>query len=434
MMNQWQRIYKEKKMTAESMARQFKQGDVCVSTGQVAEPTGILQALAAYAPELELEHIRHCVLLPLRQQEYMKPGMEKYIYHISHFVSAFDRNMIWEGRGDYMPAHYSQVPRVWTSVLPEPDVFYATVSPMDEHGYFSFGTAADLSEVRHHAEKVLVEVNPTMPRTFGSFIHVSEVDGILENDTPITVVDPPPVSDTDLAIGQMIAEEIPNGATLQLGIGGIPNAVAQSLLDKRNLGIHSEMFCNSMVDLTLAGVITNSRKRIHRGTSVATFTFASRRTYDFIDNNPGVAFLPVSYVNDPRVIAMNDQVISINSCIEIDLFGQVCSETMGTKNYSGVGGQVDFIRGAAASKGGKSFLAFTATAKKGTVSKIKPVLTEGACVSTTRNDVDYVVTEYGMARLKGLTCSQRARALIGIAAPAFREELTEAAKKMHIIV
>lgn len=416
------------------MARTFQSGDVCVSNGQVAEPVGILQALALHARANKLEDVQHYLLFPLRDQLYLAAGMEAHMRHVSHFVSAFDRQAIWEGRADYVPCHYSQVPFVWNHIYERPDVFYATVSPMDKQGYFSCGTAADLSDVRRRARRILLEVNPTMPRTFGTFIHITEVDGLIENDTPITEVPPPPVTPEDLAIGRMIAEEIPDGATLQLGIGGIPNAVAQALMDKRDLGVHSEMFCDSMVDLYRAGVITNGEKRLHRGKSVVTFTFAARSTYDFLDDNPAVEFLPVDYVNNPFVIAQNDKVISINSCMEVDLFGQVCSETMGPKNYSGVGGQVDFIRGAAASKGGKSFLAFKSAAKKGTLSKIKPVLTEGACVSTTRNDVDYLVTEYGMVRLKGMTCAQRARAIISLAHPNFRDELTAAAKKMHIIV
>lgn len=433
-MDKWLQMYETKKMEPAEMAAQFKSDDVCLSNGQVTEPVGILEAVAKYAKEKNLSNIRHYILMPLREQLYMAEGMEKHIWNVAHFISDFNRKAIWEGRADYIPAHYSQAPFVWKEIFAPPDVFYATVSPMDKHGYFSCGTAADLSDIRKRAKKIFLEVNTTMPRTLGSFIHISEIDGLIENNTPITEVPPPPVSADDLKIGGMIAELIPNGATLQLGVGSIPNAVAQSLMDKRDLGIHSEMFCDSMVDLYNAGVITNERKKVHPGKSVVTFTFAARSTYDFIDDNPAIEFLPVDFVNDPRVISQNDQVVSINSCMEVDLFGQVCSETIGPMNFSGVGGQVDFIRGAAASKGGKSFLAFKSTAKKGTLSKIKPVLTEGACVSTTRNDVDYLVTEHGIVRLKGMTCSERAKAIISIAHPAFREELERAAKKMHIIV
>lgn len=433
-MDRWSQLYQEKLRTPEELAELFQSGDICLSNGQITEPIATLDALARRAKAEDLRGIRHYLLLPMRQQLYMEPGMEAHIRHVSHFVSGFDREAIWEGRADYLPSHYSQVPAVWRDALEGPDVFYCTVSPMDKHGYFSCGTAADLSEIRKKAKRLYLEVNPTMPRTFGSHIHITEVDALVENDTPITEVPSAPISKDDQVIGGMIAEHIPDGATLQLGIGGIPNAVAQALMDKKDLGIHSEMFCDSIVDLMEAGVVTNDRKNIHRGKTIVTFTFGSRRAYDFLDDNPGVEFLPVDYVNDPRIIAQNDNVISINSCMEIDLFGQVCSETIGPKNFSGAGGQVDFIRGAAASKGGKSFLAFKSAAKGGTISKIKPILTEGSCVTTTRNDVDYIVTEQGVVRLKGLTCSERAKALIGIAHPNFREELTEAAKKMHLIV
>ncbi len=432
-MDRWMEQYSEKLRTPEELALLFNPGDVCLSNGQITEPIGILKALSQRCKAEDLKGLSHYLLLPMRGQEYMAQGMEACIRHISHFVSGFDREMIWEGRADYLPAHYSQVPFVWKNTLEGPDVFYCTVSPMDKHGYFSCGTAADLSDIRKKAKRIFLEVNPTMPRTFGSFIHISEVDAFIENIDPITEVEPPPITPADEIIGGMIAEEIPNGATLQLGIGGIPNAVAKQLRHKRDLGIHSEMFCDSIVDLYDAGVITNDCKNIHRGKTIVTFTFGTRATYDFIDDNPSVEFLPVDYVNDPCIIAKNDNVISINSCMEIDLFGQVCSETQGPKNFSGVGGQVDFIRGAAASKGGKSFLAFKSSAKKGTLSKIKPLLTKGACVTTTRNDVDYIVTENGMVRLKGLTCAQRAKALISIAHPNFKEELTKAAQEMHLI-
>lgn len=433
-MPDYKAMYKDKLRSPQEIAKEFKSGDICVSNGQITEPVGMLDALADRAVAEDLKDIHHYLLLPMRQQKYMAKEMSEHIHHVSHFVSGFDREMIWEGYADYMPSHYSDVPRVWKNVLREPDVFYCTVAPMDKHGFFSCGTAGDLSEIRKRAKKILLEVNKTMPRTFGSQIHISEVYALMENDTPITEVPSAPITEDDKIIGGMIAEHIPNGATVQLGIGGIPNAVAQALMDKKDLGIHSEMFCDSIVDLTNAGVITNECKNIHRGKTIVTFTFGSRATYDFLDDNPGVEFLPVDYVNNPAVIAQNDNVISINSCLEIDLFGQVCSETIGPKNFSGTGGQVDFIRGANMSKGGKAFLAFKSSAKKDTLSKIKPVLTTGSCVTTTRNDVDYIVTEQGMVRLKGLTCSERAKALISIAHPNFREELTKAAKEMHLIV
>lgn len=305
-MNDWKAMYQEKRKTPEEVAKLFHAGDICLSNGQITEPIAILHALADRAEREGLTGIRHYLLLPMRNQKYMAAGMEAHIRHVSHFVSGFDREAIWEGRSDYLPSHYSQVPVLWKQVLEGPDVFYCTVSPMDRHGYFSCGTAADLSEIRKKAKRLFLEVNPTMPRTFGSHIHISEVDALVESDLPITEVPPAPISKDDQIIGGMIAQEICDGATLQLGIGGIPNAVAQALMDKRDLGIHSEMFCDSIVDLTNAGVITNDRKKIHRGKTIVTFTFGARSTYDFIDDNPGVEFLPVDYVNDPFVIAQND--------------------------------------------------------------------------------------------------------------------------------
>lgn len=429
----YQEIYQKKRMTPEEVASQFKSGDLCVSNGQVTEPVKILNALAERALKEDLKNIRHYILLPLRNQRYLASEMDGHIRHISHFVSGFDRESIWADQNDYLPAHYSQVPVIWKNVFPAPDVFYCTVSPMDKHGFFSCGTAGDLSEVRRRAKKIFLEVNSTMPRTFGSSIHISEVDGLIENDEPITTVPAPKITEEDRMIGELIAEEIEDGATIQLGIGAIPNAVAQALMDKRHLGVHSEMFCDSMVDLFEAGVIDNSKKKIHPGKFTVTFTFGQRSTYDFLDDNPCVEFLPVDYVNDPKVICQNDNVISINSCMEVDLFGQVCSESMGPKTYSGVGGQVDFIRGAMDSKGGKSFLAFKSTAGKGKISKIKGLLTPGSIVSTTRNDVDFIVTEFGKVRLRGLPTQERAKKLISIAHPDFRDQLEEEARKLHLL-
>ncbi|MDR1797317.1 MAG: 4-hydroxybutyrate--acetyl-CoA CoA transferase [Clostridiales Family XIII bacterium] len=427
-------MYKEKLRSREEICKEFEAGYKCVSNSQTAEPVGILDALVDYLAKNDIKGLEHYLLLPLKQQKYMDKESEPYLHHTAHFISGYDRAMIWEGYGDYMPSHYSRVPILWRDVLDGPDVYYCTVSPMDKHGYFSCGTSPDLSNVRRKAKKVLLEVNKTMPRAFGSFIHISEVTAFIENDEPITEVAAPPISDDEKKIGDLIAEQIPDGATIQLGIGGIPNAVAGGLMGKKDLGVHSEMFCDVMVPLTESGVITNERKNINRGKTVVTFSFGARSTYDFLDDNPGVEFLPVDYVNNPFVIAQNDNVMSINSCMEIDLFGQVCSESQGPMNFSGSGGQVDFIRGAAASKGGKSFMAFKSSAKKDTISKIKPVLTEGSVITTTRSDIDYVVTEQGIVKLMGLTASQRAKALISIAHPAFREELTKAAKDMHIIV
>jgi acyl-CoA hydrolase len=307
---------------------------------------------------------------------------------------------------------------------------------MDDHGYFSFGLACSESlAVKNKAKKIFLEVNPNMPRTHGqNFIHISEVDALCESAYEIPVLSAPPLSEMDMKIGSIIADEIPNGATIQLGIGGIPNAVGRALMEKEDLGIHSEMFVDAFVDLIESGAATNRNKEINNGKSVTTFAGGSRRLYDFLNDNPSIEFKPVDYVNDPQVIAQHKNFMSINSCVEVDLLGQVCSESMGQAHYSGTGGQVDFVRGANMSSGGKSFIAMYSTAKKGTMSKIKPILTHGSVVTTSKNEVDYIATENGMVRLKGKTAGQRAKALIEIAHPDFKDELMFEARKMNLIV
>lgn len=432
-MSEWQEMYREKLMTPEEIAKKINSGDQCVSNGQIAEPCAILNALAERAKKENLKDIVHYILLPMRDQLYLKPEMSDRIHYNSLFVSGYCRELIWDGYADYIPGFYESTPGNMER-RGEINVFYATVSRMDKHGYFSFGTAADMGDLVHKAKKVFLEVNPTAPRSHGNcFIHISEVTALCETSIPITEVPSGEITDVDKAIGAYISPEIPNGACIQLGIGGVPNAVAQGLFDRKDLGVHSEMFTESMVDLIEAGVINNSKKNVHRGKCVVTFTFGSRKVYDFLDDNPGVQFAPVNYVNNPFIISKNDNMISINACIEVDLFGQVCSESIGPKNFSGVGGQVDFVRGAMASKGGKSFIAMPSTAKGGTISKIRPTLTTGGIVSTSRNDVDNIVTEFGIARLRGKTCAERAKALIAIAHPNFRDELISQAKEMHII-
>lgn len=432
-MNKWQEMYQEKLTTAEGIAKLINSGDYCVSNSMAAEPYSILEALAKRAEEEDLKGIVHTLLNPLKDQPYLKPSMSDRIKHCSLFAGKYTRELIWEGYADHLPGFYSEQPRNVKS-RGQIDVFYSVVSPMDQHGYFSFGTAADMSDLAPDAKKVFLEVNSTAPRIHGNcFIHISQVTALCESGVPITEVISEEITDIDRAVGAYIGAEIPNGACIQLGIGGMPNAVAQALIDKKDIGVHSEMFTESMVDLIEAGVINNSKKNVHRGKCLSTFTYGSRRLYDFLDDNPRIEFAPVSYVNNPFLISQNDNMISVNSCMEVDLFGQVCAESIGPKNYSGVGGQIDFVRGTMKSKGGKSFIAMPSTAKGGKISKIKSVLTTGAIVTTTRSDVDNIVTEYGIARLRGKYCAERAKALIAIAHPDFREELMREAEELHII-
>uniref|UniRef100_S0DD97 Putative 4-hydroxybutyrate coenzyme A transferase n=1 Tax=termite gut metagenome TaxID=433724 RepID=S0DD97_9ZZZZ len=303
--------------------------------------------------------------------------------------------------------------------------------PPDEHGYCSFGVSVDYT--KHSTEVaalVIAQVNKYMPRTLGDcFIHVSDIDIIVEHDAPLIELPPPKITEVEKAIGGNCAKLIKDGDCLQLGIGAIPDAVLLFLKEKRDLGIHSEMFSDGVVELVEVGVINNSKKNFHNGKMLATFLMGTQRLYDFVHNNPTVAMYPATYTNDPFIAGQNDNLVSINSCVQVDLLGQVCSEMVGTTQISAVGGQVDFVRAASISKGGRSIIAMASTAAKGTISKIVPTLDEGAAVTTSRNEVEYVITEYGIANLRYHTVRDRARMLIEIAHPKFREKLIAAFEK-----
>jgi len=433
----FQEQYKKKLATAEEIAKQINSNDVCCCSSALGEPQAIMDAIAERAAKGEITGVEHHMLLAVRKWKYLDPEMAGKIKHVAWFTSASARAAVGEGRADYMPNYYYEVPRFWTEFV-KPNVAYFMVSPMDAHGYFSFGIGASEGRAQlERADKVFIEVNPNMPRAHGNnFLHISEVDAICESNQPLPAPPAPELTENDLKIGQFVADRIPNGACIQLGIGGMPNAVGQYLKDKKDLGIHSEMFTASMVDLIKAGAVNNSKKNINRLRSVASFCVGSKETYDYIDDNPSVEFCPVSYTNDPRVISQNDNMISINACIEVDLVGQVCAESVGPRNISGTGGQVDFIRGANWSKGGRAYICMYSTAniKGNVVSKITPSLMPGAHVTTSKSDIDCIVTEYGVAELKGKTASQRAKALIAVAHPDFREQLMADAKKNNLMV
>jgi itaconate CoA-transferase len=350
-----------------------------------------------------------------------------------NFMSELDRDFMKRGGVvDFMPSYLWQLPIIYSRFIPM-DVFMITVSPMDKHGYFSLGTSCDYSStVAKNCKTLLVEVNDQMPRVFGdNLIHVTEVDGIVENSMPLIELPDRPLAPEDEIIGKNIAAMIPDGACLQFGIGGVPNAVAKYLTNHKNLGIHTEMLTNVAGKLYESGALNNSCKSLHRDKTVFTFCWGTRELFDFIDDNPAVESYPASHINDPAIIAQNDNVVSINAMIEIDLFGQVNSESLGGHEFSGVGGQRDFISGAFRSRNGLSFLASAATVKNGTISKIVPKLS--GVMSDSRMEPMYIVTEHGMINLKGKTSSERALGLIEIAAPAFRQSLLDAAKQMGLV-
>jgi len=435
-MTDYQKLYAEKLTTPEQAAALVPSGAACAADIALAQPYALYEAVAQRVRAGELDNIvQHSLLDTAAAPFFTDAQLAEHYRGVSWFSQAAARKAVNGGIADLMPCYYRDIPGIMRDLV-QPDVFTAVVSPMDKHGYFSTGCDGSISEACIRAAKViLLEVNQYMPRSVaGPQIHISQVAALWENHQPLLCLKSAAIDEASAKIGGYIAEEIPDGATLQLGIGAIPGAVALALKGKHNLGIHTEMFTDGMMELIDCGAVDNSKKPIHTGRTVATFALGSQRMYDYIDDNPAFEMLPVDYVNDPAVIAQHPNFISINAAVEVDFLGQVCAESLGTRNISGTGGQSDFVRGAIQSKGGKSFIAFTSTTKNETVSRITATLTPGASVTTSKNDVDYIATEYGIAKLRGKTLSQRAKALISIAHPKFRDELTFTAKKQNIII
>jgi len=425
--------FRQKVVSAERAVEVVRSGDrIWVHEGN-ATPVPLIEALLRRAPELHNVEIVH--MLTLGSADYTLPEYEGHFRHNGLFLGGNVRPAIAAGRADYTPIYLSEIEKLfWSGEMPL-DVAFIQTSPPDEYGYLSLGTSIDCTlSAAQCARHVIAEVNDQMPRTLGdTFLHVSKVAAIVETSRPLLELPPVPASDVQTRIAKNVAPLIPDGATLQLGIGGIPNAVLESLFDRKDLGIHSEMCPDGAVPLIEAGIITGERKTLHRGKIVAGFVLGTKRIFDFIHNNPVFEFHPTQYANDPFVIAQNERMVAINSAIQVDLTGQVCADSMGTTPYSGFGGQLDFIRGAARSKGGKPIIALPSTAKNDRVSRIAPVLDLGAGVVTSRADVHYVVTEHGVAYLWGKTLRQRAEALIAIAHPKFRDELYDFAARAHYV-
>jgi len=423
--------YNSKLVTAADAVKCIQSGnDVVVAFGAAETPI-LLDAMANRKDELR--DVRVHQMIPMTPAKYLEPGMEKNFTHVSWFTSGASRNGVQTGRFDIMPNYFYLSPRLFAEYV-EVDVLMVTVSPMDRYGFFSFGTSIDYTTtVAQKAKKIILVVNPNMPRTHGNtFIHVTQADYLVEDNSPLPEIAAKELSPEDIAIGQFVAEHIEDGSTLQLGIGKIPNAVAQALLAKKNLGIHSEILTDGMVDLIEAGAVNNNAKSIHFGKAVACAALGTKKLYNFINDNPMFELHPVSYTNNPNIIGKNIKLVSINATVEVDLLGQCASETIGPVQYSGTGGQVDFVRGAVQAPGGKAFIVLHSTAKG--KSKIVPMFREGTVITTSKNDVDYVVTEYGVAKLSGRTFKQRAESLINIAHPDHRPELREAAKKMGLLL
>ncbi len=421
----WKEIYQQRCTSAENAIKSIKNGDYVVFADAAGIPQTIAKALVENKNNYKDVSIFHMV--GLGPGEYMNPEMEGHFRHVTNFVGGNSRKAIEEGRADFYPCYFHKVPAMFRTGGWNVDVAVIHVSRPDENGNCSFGVSCDYTKPAAETAKIVIaEVNDQMPYVHGdNFIHVSKITHIVETSNPLYELQPAKITDVEQAIGRNCASLIEDGDTLQLGIGGIPDAVLLFLKEKKNLGIHTEMFSDGIIELVESGVVNCANKELDKGLMVCTFTMGTKRLYDFINNNPMVKFAPVDYVNDPYVVGKNNNLVSINSCIEIDLQGQVASESMGLRQFSGVGGQVDYVRGADLSKGGKSIMAIPSTAAKGTVSRIVPFLAAGGAVTTNRCDVDYVVTEHGVAKLKGKSLRERAKALISVAHPDFREELKE---------
>lgn len=429
----WTEQYSERVVSAEEAVKAVKSGDRIFLTGNCSVPKTILGALVDRAQELENVEIDQA--LTVGSADYVSPEMEGHLRVNTMFISHNTREAVQNGRADFTPVLLSEFTLLFKEKHLPLDAAFVHLSPPDEHGFCSFGVEVGLSKSpAESAEIIIAEVNEQMPRTLGdSFIHINQLDYIVPVDyqlpeLPMGSGEPSEKVDK---IAQYIASLIPDGATMQLGIGAIPDAVLNHLMDKKELGIHTELFSDGVIDLVEAGVLTNTRKTLHPGKIIAGFILGTERLYKWVHNNPLIEFHRTEYVNDPFVIAQNDRMVAINSAIEIDLTGQICADSIGTRLYSGVGGQLDFIYGASRSEGGVPIIALPSTAKEN--SRIVTTLKKGAGVVTTRNHVHYIVTEYGIAELYGKTIRERAQALINVAHPKFRDQLRKEAKELHYI-
>ena len=427
----WKKEYANKIVSVEEAVSHVQSGNRIVFTHACGEAQALTEELVRQADRLENVEIVHMVAMG--KAPYCQPGMEKHFRHNALFVGGSTRKAVEEGRGDYTPCFFHEIPKLFTDGTLPVDVAFLQLSEPDENGVCSYGVSVDYTQPAAEAAKlVIAQINKNMPYTYGNGINLKDIDYIVEKDEPLIELQPPKIGETEHKIGEYVASLIHDGDTLQLGIGAIPDAVLSFLGDKKDLAIHSEMFSDGVVDLARKGVITNKKKTIDQGKFVSCFLMGTKKLYDFVNNNPDVLMERVDYTNDPFVVAKIDNIISINSAMQVDLMGQVNAEMIGYKQFSGVGGQVDFVRGASRAKGGKAIIAMPSTAGHGKISKIVPLLDEGAAVTTSRNDVDYVITEFGIAPLKGRTLRQRAIALIKIAHPDFRDGLiAEFEKRFH---
>ncbi|MDD5298825.1 MAG: acetyl-CoA hydrolase/transferase C-terminal domain-containing protein [Rhodocyclaceae bacterium] len=428
-----QELYSQKRMTAAEAVHLLRDGDAVVVPTGVGEPPTLLSALSDH--RRDFRDVSVAQILPLRKYGYFDPETRDHVRHTAYFYGGASRPGGQAGWIDFVPGYFSEIPSMIAKEQIPADVVFSMASPMDNHGYFSLSLGTDYTMAAlAKARVVVLEVNPHVPFAYGAcHVHVSQVTALVESEDPILEVGLPAIGPVQKAIGEHVAEHIQDGATLQIGYGGIPDAVVMQLTHKHDLGIHTEMIGDGIMSLVEAGAVTNKKKNYLPNKMVATFALGSAKLYRFMDRNPMLEMHPVNFTNDPCLAGHNNGLITINASLQVDLIGQCGSESLGFIPYSGTGGQADFVRAANRSEGGKSFIVLPSTAKSDSISRIVPTLTPGTHVTTSKNDVNYVVTEFGVAQLRGKTAKQRAEALIGIAHPDFRDKLKEDARQMRLL-
>ncbi|MGV8899276.1 MAG: acetyl-CoA hydrolase/transferase family protein [Burkholderiaceae bacterium] len=428
-----QDLYQKKRCTAEDAINQIQNGDFIIVPTGVGEPPTLLTALSEQ--RCRFHDVKVAQILAVRKYGYIDPETVEHVRHVAFFFGGASRAGGQNGWIDFIPNYFSEMPSMIERGQIPADVVFSMASPMDSHGYFSLSLGADYTMAAvAKARAVVLEVNPNVPFANGNcHVHISQVSALIESSDPVLEVGLPKIGPVQIAIGKYVADMIDDGSTLQIGYGGIPDAVVMQLTHKHDLGIHTEMIGDGILTLVESGAVTNRKKTYMPGKIVATFALGSKKLYDFMDRNPALEIHPVDFTNDPYLAGKNDNLIAINATLQIDLLGQCGSESLGPLPYSGTGGQVDFVRAANRSRGGKAFIVLPSTAKDDSITRIVPTLTPGTHVTTGKNDINYVVTEFGVAQLRGKSAKQRAQELISISHPDFRGELTEAAKQMHLL-
>ena len=425
--------YKKKRGTAQDAIDQVKNGDFIIVPTGVGEPPTLLTELSEQ--RRRFRDVKVAQILAVRKFGYIDPETVEHVRHVAFFFGASTRSGGQSGWIDFIPSYFSEMPSLIERGQIPADVVFSLASPMDQHGYFSLSLGADYTMAAvAKARAVVLEVNPNVPFAYGNcHVHISQVTALVESSEPVMEVGLPKIGPVQVAIGKYVADMIDDGSTLQIGYGGIPDAVVMQLTHKHDLGVHTEMIGDGILTLVESGAITNRKKTYLPGKTIATFALGSKKLYQFMDHNPALEIHPVDFTNDPYLAAKNDKLMAINATLQIDLLGQCGSESLGHVPYSGTGGQADFVRAANRSRGGKAFIVLPSTAQNDRITRIVPTLAPGTHMSTSKNDINYVVTEFGVAQLRGKSAKQRAQEMISITHPDFRAELSEAAQQMHIL-